>query len=101
VRYEIDLWGRVRRSITAAREQAQASDADLENVRLSLHAEGRSITSKSAAPIPKKELLDDTVKAYSKALELTKNRFEGGVAPNADVAQAETQQLTLTEGQRA
>jgi outer membrane protein TolC len=37
------------------------------------------------------ELLDDTVKAYAEALELTKNRFEGGVAPRADVTEAQTQ----------
>ena len=37
--YEIDLWGRIRRGVTFAREQAQASDATMESVRLSLHAE--------------------------------------------------------------
>lgn len=38
-----------------------------------------------------KKLLDDTVSAYSEALGLTKNRFVGGAAPKADVAQAQTQ----------
>jgi NodT family efflux transporter outer membrane factor (OMF) lipoprotein len=38
-----------------------------------------------------KQLLDDTVKAYNDALQLTKHRFEGGAAPKADVAQAQTQ----------
>ena len=38
-----------------------------------------------------KQLLDDTVKAYTNALELTQNRFVGGAAPKSDVAQAQTQ----------
>jgi NodT family efflux transporter outer membrane factor (OMF) lipoprotein len=89
--YEVDLWGRIRRSITAAKEQAQASDADLETVRLSLHAEVAIDYFEVRSADAQKRLLDDTVKAYSEALELTKNRFEGGVAPKADVAEAETQ----------
>src|SRR3984885_4724611 len=36
--WEIDLWGRIRRSVTAAREQAQASAADMAATQLSLHA---------------------------------------------------------------
>ena len=55
--YEIDLWGRVRRSITAAREEAQASDADLENVRLSLHADVAIDYFEVPAPIPKRNSL--------------------------------------------
>jgi NodT family efflux transporter outer membrane factor (OMF) lipoprotein len=89
--YEIDLWGRIRRSVTAAREEAQATDADLENVRLSLHAEVAVDYFEVRSADTQKKLLDDTVNAYSEALELTKNRFEGGVAPKADVTQAQTQ----------
>jgi NodT family efflux transporter outer membrane factor (OMF) lipoprotein len=89
--YEIDLWGRVRRTVTASREQAQASAADLETARLSLHAEVAIDYFEVRSADAQKKLLDDTVKAYSEALDLTKNRFEGGAAPKSDVAQAQTQ----------
>jgi NodT family efflux transporter outer membrane factor (OMF) lipoprotein len=89
--YEVDLWGRIRRSVTSAKEQAQASAADLETVRLSLHAEVALDYFEVRSADAQKSLLDDTVKAYSDALELTRNRFEGGAAPEADVAQAQTQ----------
>ena len=37
------------------------------------------------------QLLEDTVKAYDRAYELTKNRYDGGIAAATDVDQAETQ----------
>jgi NodT family efflux transporter outer membrane factor (OMF) lipoprotein len=89
--YEVDLWGRIRRTVTAAKEQAQASAADLDTVRLSLHAEVAIDYFEVRNADGQKRLLDDTVKAYSDALQLTKYRFEGGAAPRADVAQAQTQ----------
>ena len=89
--YEVDLWGRVRRTVTASREQAQASAADLETARLSLHAEVAIDYFEVRSADAQKKLLDDTVAAYRQALELTVNRFEGGAAPESDVAQAKTQ----------
>jgi NodT family efflux transporter outer membrane factor (OMF) lipoprotein len=89
--YEVDLWGRIRRTITASKEQAQASAADLDTVRLSLHAEVAIDYFEVRSADAQKQLLDDTVKAYSDALQLTKYRFEGGASPKADVAQAQTQ----------
>jgi NodT family efflux transporter outer membrane factor (OMF) lipoprotein len=89
--YEIDLWGRIRRTITASREQAQASAADLATVQLSLHAELAIDYFEVRSADAQEQLLTDTVKAYSQALDLTKERFEGGAAPKTDVSQAQTQ----------
>ena len=89
--YEIDLWGRVRRSVTAAKEETQASAADLETARLSLHAELAVDYFEVRSADAQEQLLNDTVAAYRKALELTQNRFQGGAAPRSDVAQAQTQ----------
>jgi len=89
--YELDLWGRVRRSVAAAREEAQATAADYETAKLSLEAELALDYFEMRSADAQKRLLDDTVKAYSDNLRLTSNRFKGGVAPKADVAQAQTQ----------
>src|SRR5260221_12419210 len=85
--YELDLWGRVRRSVAAAREEAQATAADYETAKLSLEAELALDYFELRSADAQKQLLDDTVKAYANNLQLTLNRFKGGVAPKADVAQ--------------
>ena len=69
-----------------AREEAQATAADLATATLSIQAELASTISNFAAADAQKRLLDDTVKAYTDALQLTRNRFEGGAAPKSDVA---------------
>jgi len=89
--YEVDLWGRIHRSVTAARETAQASAADLETARLSLHAELATDYFGLRADDAQKKLLDDTVQAYREALQLTEDRYNGGAAPLSDVTQARTQ----------
>jgi NodT family efflux transporter outer membrane factor (OMF) lipoprotein len=96
--YEIDLWGRIRRSVAAAREEAQATQADLETARLSLQAELAMDYFELRAADAQKQLLDETVKAFEAALTLTINRFQGGAAPKSDVAQAQTQ-LDTTRAQ--
>jgi len=98
--YEIDLWGRIRRGVTAAREQAQASAADLESVRLSLHAELATDYFGLRTADGQAKLLDSTIQAYQSALELTQQRFTGGLALQSDVTQAEAQ-LEQTRVQRS
>ena len=89
--YEIDLWGRIRRGVTVAREQAQVAAADLQTASLALHAELALDYIELRAADRQKQLLDNTVKAYEDALELTRNRANGGGAPESDVAEAQTQ----------
>ncbi len=98
VAYEPDLWGRVRREVEAARAEAQASDADLENVRLSECAELAVDYFQLRSLDSEKVLLDSTVNADVRALSLTESRHNGGVASEVDVAQAQTQ-LETTRGQ--
>src|SRR5881296_2143244 len=96
--YEIDLWGRVRRTVAAARHEAQATAADLETAQLSLQAELAMDYFELRAADAQQQLLDETVKAFEAALQLTTNRFQGGAAPKSDVAQAQTQ-LDTTRAQ--
>jgi NodT family efflux transporter outer membrane factor (OMF) lipoprotein len=89
--YELDLWGRVRRTVAAAREEAQATAADFQTIRLSLQAELAIDYFGLRSADAQQQLLNDTVQAFTAAWQLTTNRFEGGAAPMSDVAQAQTQ----------
>jgi len=89
--YEPDVWGRVRRTVEAARADAQATLADLESVRLSVRADLAVDYFQARELDAEGQLLDSTVSSYTKQLELTNNRYNGGVASQVDVAQAQTQ----------
>ncbi len=89
--YEIDLWGRIRRSIAQARQEAQASDADLETARLSLHAELAIDYFNLRSSDAQVKLLAQTVEAYQRGVQLTQDRYDGGAAPLSDVTQAKTE----------
>ncbi len=92
--YEVDFWGKVRRTTEAAREESQATAADLSTASLSLHSELALDYIDLRAQDAQQRLLDETVKSFAHALQLTENRHVGGLAPESDVEQAETQLAT-------
>jgi NodT family efflux transporter outer membrane factor (OMF) lipoprotein len=89
--WELDLWGRIRRQVESSNASIEASAADLALARLSAQSELASNYFQLRVTDAQKQLLDDTVAAFAKSLELTKNRYNVGVAGRVDVAQAETQ----------
>jgi len=90
VSYQADVWGRVRKNVESYREQAQASAADLATVNLSMHADLAINYFQARSLDAQEQLLNATVKQYEQALELTQNRFEGGIASEVEVQQAKT-----------
>jgi NodT family efflux transporter outer membrane factor (OMF) lipoprotein len=89
--YEIDVFGRVRNSVAAARASAQASAADLTVVDLSMHSELAIDYFTLRSEDAQQTLLDQTVAEYGAALQLAQNLYDGGAAPLTDVAQAQAQ----------
>jgi NodT family efflux transporter outer membrane factor (OMF) lipoprotein len=89
--WEFDLWGRVRRTVEASQAGARASQADLASVLLSAQALLAQDYFQLRTVDAQKKVLEDTIGGYRKALDLTKNRYNAGVASRADLLQAETQ----------
>ena len=96
--YQIDAWGRIRRTVESFRDQAQASAADLATVSLSMHAQLALFYFQARSLDAQEQLLNSTVTQYQEALDLIENRFAGGLASDLEVQQAKTQ-LETTEAQ--
>lgn len=92
--YEIDVWGRVRNAVAAARANQQASAADLATLNLAIHAELAGDYFSLRSQDAQQQLLDQTAEDYTKALTLTQNLYNGGAAALTDVAQAQAQLQT-------
>jgi len=89
--YEVDVWGRVRNTVTAARASERASAADLASLDLSTHAELATDYFTLCGLDTEQALLEQTVADYTKALQLTQALFDGGAAARGDVDQARAQ----------
>ncbi|WP_420995499.1 efflux transporter outer membrane subunit [Cupriavidus sp. 30B13] len=90
--WEVDLWGQVRRTIEAARDNSQASAADLAAARLSIQGEVVQDYVQLRVTDVLKDLFARTVTADEESLKLTQSQFRAGVATSGDVALA---QVTL------
>jgi NodT family efflux transporter outer membrane factor (OMF) lipoprotein len=93
--WEPDFWGRIRRTVEAARSSAQATAADMASVDLSLHAEMAADYFELRGLDAQLKLLTETVADLERQLDLAQRRLAGGVATEADVAQARTQLETV------
>ena len=96
--WEADVWGRVRKTVESNAAGAQASAADLETARLLAQAELALNYFQLRVLDAQQQLLDDSVAAFQKSLDVTRNRYNVGVAGKVDVVQGETQ-LKSTQAQ--
>jgi NodT family efflux transporter outer membrane factor (OMF) lipoprotein len=89
--WEFDLWGRVRRTVEAANAQAAASAADLESVRLSLQSTLAQDYFSLRAFDTESKLYAQIIADNQRFYQITKNRYDQGIATRADVSAAESQ----------
>jgi NodT family efflux transporter outer membrane factor (OMF) lipoprotein len=92
--WDIDIWGRIRRTTESDVAAAQANSAALAAARLSAQAELATDYFELRAQDQLEKLLDDTVVAETLSLKITESRYKFGVAARADVVTAETQLLS-------
>jgi NodT family efflux transporter outer membrane factor (OMF) lipoprotein len=91
--WEIDLWGRIRRTTEGERASMQASEAALASARLAAQAELATDYFELRAQDQLQVILNDIVAAEQQSLKITENRYRVGVAAKADVVNAQTQLL--------
>lgn len=96
--WEADVWGRIARTVESGSASAQASAADLQAALLSAQATLVQSYLQLRVTDAQRRLLEQTVAAYERSLQITRNRYAAGVAARVDVAQAEAQ-LKSTQAQ--
>jgi len=91
--WELDLWGGIRRTVEGDVATAQASAAQLANVRLSAQATLAIDYFELRYQEQLKQLLDRTIEDYKRSVQITQNQYNAGVAAKADLLSAQTQLL--------
>jgi NodT family efflux transporter outer membrane factor (OMF) lipoprotein len=91
VTWEVDVWGRIRRSVQASEAGLQASRSDVDAMRLSMQSTLAQTYFQLRAREAESLLLQQTVDAYQRSADMVMNRFQVGMAAQADVANARAQ----------
>jgi NodT family efflux transporter outer membrane factor (OMF) lipoprotein len=89
--WDLDIWGKIRRTIESDVASAKASESDLAAARLSAQATLAVDYVELRLTDEQIQLLADTIKGYQRSLEITQNQYKVGVAAKADVITAQTQ----------
>jgi len=92
--WELDLWGRVRRSVEASEAAAESTSDDLAAATLSLQAQLAQSYFLLRVQDAETRLLQDSVARYERSLQLTRNQYDAGIVSRGDVVQAEAQLMS-------
>ncbi len=99
--WELDVWGRLRRTLENAHATAQASAADLANAKLSAQSQLAIAYLQLRGADAQRRLLSDTEVAYARTLTITQNRYRVGTAARTDVLQAQTQMYSAQDQEQS
>jgi NodT family efflux transporter outer membrane factor (OMF) lipoprotein len=99
--WELDVWGKLRRTLENARDSAQASAADLANAQLSARSQLATAYLQLRGADAQRKLLSDTQGAYARTLTITQNKYKAGVSARTDVLQAQSQLFSAQDQEQA
>ncbi|HEY4341556.1 MAG TPA: efflux transporter outer membrane subunit [Steroidobacteraceae bacterium] len=99
--WELDVWGRLRRTLENAHASAQASSADLANAKLSAQSQLAIAYLQLRGADAQRKLLSDTEVAYARTLTISENRYKAGTAARTDVLQAQTQMYSAQDQEQS
>src|SRR5580700_8794806 len=99
--WELDVWGKLRRTLENARDSAQASAADLANAELSARSQLAIAYLQLRGADAQRKLLSDTEVAYARTLTITQNKYKVGVSARTDVLQAQSQLYSAQDQEEA
>jgi NodT family efflux transporter outer membrane factor (OMF) lipoprotein len=99
--WELDVWGKLRRTLENARAGAEASAADLANAELSARSQLAIAYLQLRGADAQRKLLSDTEQAYARTLTISQNKYRVGVSARTDVLQAQSQLFSAQDQEQS